>query len=222
MNTNIKVILTGATGMIGEGVLKSCLERADVEQVLVIGRRSCGVKNPKLTEIIHADLSDLSAIKNQLTGFDACFFCAGVSSAGMKEADFYRLTYTLTMQFAQTLAKLNTEMTFCYISGAGTDSSEKGRMMWARVKGKTENDLMKLPFKRVYNFRPGVLQPTEGAKNTIRYYNYFMWLLPVIRSLAPNYICSLSEFGNAMINSVTKGYEKQVLEVRDILVLSKK
>ena len=140
----------------------------------------------------------------------------------MKEKEYYRLTHTLTMHLAQTLCKLNPDMIFCYISGASTDSTEKGRMMWARVKGKTENDLMKLPFKRVYNFRPGVLQPTKGLKNTLSPYKYFGWLIQIVKMLAPNYICTLKELGTAMINATTKGYEKQILEVKDILALSKK
>ncbi len=220
-NSKIRVILTGATGMVGEGVLHECLQHNDVEQVLVINRKACGITDPKLKELIHADFYDLSPVESQLVNYDACFFCLGVSSAGMKEPEYYRLTYTLTMHVAQTVSKLNPEMVFCYISGAGTDSTEKGRMMWARVKGKTENDLMKLPFKQVYNFRPGVLQPTKGLKNTLRFYKYLGWLLPIIRMLAPKYICTLKELGTAMINSVTKGYEKQILEVKDILVLSK-
>ena len=223
MNTQskIKVILTGATGMVGEGVLHECLLSNEVEQVLIINRKPSGITHPKLKEIIHKDFFNLSPVEDQLKNYDACFFCLGVSSVGMKEEQFYRLTYTLTMHFAETLVKQNTGMTFCYISGAGTDSTEKGRMMWARVKGKTENDLMKLPFKKVYNFRPGVLQPTKGLKNTLSYYKYFGWLLPIIRMLAPKYICTLKELGMAMINSVTKGYEKQILEVKDILALSK-
>ncbi len=220
-NSKIRVILTGATGMVGEGVLHECLQHNDVEQVLVINRKACGITDPKLKEIIHADFYDLSPVESQLVNYDACFFCLGVSSAGMKETEYYRLTYTLTMHVAQTVSKLNPEMVFCYISGAGTDSTEKGRMMWARVKGKTENDLMKLPFEQVYNFRPGVLQPTKGLKNTLRFYKYLGWLLPIIRMLAPKYICTLKELGIAMINSVTKGYEKQILEVKDILALSK-
>jgi uncharacterized protein YbjT (DUF2867 family) len=221
-NSKIRVIVTGATGMVGEGVLHECLQHNEVEQVTVINRRPCGIIHPKLKEIIHTDFFDLSPVENQLTNYDACFFCAGVSSVGMKEPKFYRLAYTLTMQVAQTLSKLNPVMTFCYISGAGTDSTEKGRTMWARVKGKTENDLMKLPFKKVYNFRPGVLRPTKGLKNTLSFYKYLGWLLPVISLLAPKHICSLKELGTAMINSATQGYEKQVLEVKDILVLSKK
>jgi len=222
LNTKISVIITGATGMVGEGVLNECLLNDAVERVLVINRRPCGISHPKLTEIIHADFYDLTAIENQLANYNACFFCLGVSSVGMKEPAFYRSTYTLTMQVATTLAANNANMTFCYISGAGTDSTEKGKNMWARVKGKTENDLAKLPFKQVYNFRPGVLQPGKELKNTLSFYKWLGWLLPLIKAVAPSYICSLKELGTAMINAATKGYEKQILEVKDILALSKR
>jgi uncharacterized protein YbjT (DUF2867 family) len=221
-NSTIRIILTGATGMVGEGVLNECLRHDNVEEILVVNRKTCGITHPKLKEIIHADFFDLSAIENLLAGYDACLFCLGVSSVGMKEPEFFRLTYTLTMHVAQTLASKNPGMTFCYISGAGTDSSEKGRLMWARVKGKTENDLQKLPFKKVYNFRPGILQPTKGLKNTLSYYKYLGWLLPIIRTIAPKYICTLRELGIAMINSVLDGYEKNILEVKDVLVLAKR
>ena len=207
--------------MVGEGVLHECLLHINIAEVLIINRKQSGVRHPKLKEIIHNDFNDLSPIKNQLVNYDACFFCLGVSSVGMKEKDFYALTYVLTMHVAETLSLLNNNMSFCYISGAGTDSTEKGRIMWARVKGKTENDLMKLPFKQVYNFRPGILQPTRGLKNTLSYYKYFGWLLPIIRTLAPKYICTLRELGTAMINSVIEGTNKQILEVKDILALSK-
>lgn len=218
--TKIKAIITGTTGMVGEGVLHECLQHDDVEQVLVINRRPCGVTHPKLKEIIHADFHNLFPLQDQLTGYNACYFCLGVSSVGMKEPEYYRLTYTLTMHMAELLVKQNPDMTFCYISGARTDSSEKGRMMWARVKGKTENNLMKLPFKQVYNFRPGVIQPTKGLKNALPYYKYLGWLLPVISLMSPNYISTLQEIGLAMIHAVTKGYEKKVLEVKDIKLLA--
>ncbi len=221
-NTKISVIITGVTGMVGEGVLHECLLHDEVERILVINRRSCGVSHPKLKEIIHANFYDLNAIKSQLSGYDTCFFCLGVTSVGKKEPEYYRNTYMLTMHVAETLVAQNAGMTFCYISGAGTDSSEKGKIMWARVKGKTENDLVKLPFKKVYNFRPGVLQPGKGLKNTLTFYKWLGWVLPVIKTFAPAYICSLQELGTAMINAVIKGYEKQVLEVKDILALSKK
>lgn len=218
----IKAILTGATGMVGEGVLHECLQHADVEKVLIINRKPSGITHPKLKELIHADFFDLSAIENQLAGYNACFFCLGVSSMGLDEIAYNRLTYDLTMGFAQTINKLNPDMMFCYISGAGIDSSENGRMMWARVKGKTENHLMKLPFKRAYNFRPGFMRATAGLKNTLSYYKYVGWLYPVLRLVLPKYVSTLKEMGLAMINAVLKGYEKQVLEVRDIVVLAKR
>src|SRR5260221_6183994 len=214
--SKIRTIVTGASGMVGEGVLHVCLQRDDVEAVLVVGRKPCGTVHPKLKEIIHADFFDLSAIESQLSNYDACLFCLGVSSVGMKEDEYFKLTHTLTTNFAQTLVKQNPNMTFCYISGASTDSSEKGKSMWARVKGKTENELMKMNFKRVYNFRPGVLEPIKGLKNTLSFYNYLGWLIPVIRLLAPNSICKLDDLGTAMVNAVTKGYDKQILEVTDI------
>jgi len=218
----IKAIITGATGMVGEGVLHECFQHDAVEEVLVVGRRSCGITHPKLKEVIVLDFFNLSAIENQGTGYNACFFCLGVSSIGMKEADYHKLTYELTMNFAKTVVNSNPGMVFCYISGAGTDSSEKGRMMWARVKGKTENDLMKLPFKQVYNFRPGIIRPTKGLRNTLSFYKYLGWLIPVVKLMAPGAVSSLRELGLAMINAVSKGYEKQILEVKDIIDLAKK
>lgn len=220
LSSKVKVIVTGATGMVGEGVLHECLLNDDVQEVLVINRKTCGVVHPKLKEIIHANFLDFSPIENQLKGYNACFFCLGVSSVGMKEKEYYEKTYTLTLHVAQTLAKNNSDMTFCYVSGASTDSTESGRMMWARVKGKTENDLMKLPFKQVYNFRPGAIEATKGLKNVLPYYKYFSWLFPIVKFFAPNAVIKLKEIGLAMINSVTKGYEKQILEVSDIRTLA--
>lgn len=220
-NSKIKVIITGATGMVGEGVLHECIKHNDVENILVINRKPCGITHPKLKEIIHDNFFDISSIENQLSGHNACFFCLGVSSVGLKEPEYFRLTYTLTMHVAETLSRLNPDMTFCYISGAGTDTTENGRMMWARVKGKTENDLMKLPFKKVYNFRPGVIKPTKGLKNTLGFYKYLGWLLPIIKLLAPNRISTLKQLGIAMINVVSREYEKQIIEVRDIHAISK-
>lgn len=221
-NKKVRAIITGATGMVGEGVLHECLQHPDVETVLVITRKSCGVNHPKLKEIIHADFFDLSPIESHLSGYNACFFCLGVSSVGMKESEYYKLSYTLTMHVAQTLSKMNPGMVFCYVSGAATDSTEKGRMMWARVKGKTENDLMKLPFKSVYAFRPSYMQPTNGLKNTLSYYKYVGWMYPMFRPLFPGYFGTLKELGQAMINSIKFGYDKQVLEVKDIRGLAEK
>jgi uncharacterized protein YbjT (DUF2867 family) len=218
---SMRVIVTGSTGMVGEGVLHECLLHPDVKEVLVINRRPCGVSHPKLKEIIHLDFHDLSSIESQLENFDACFFCLGVSSIGMKEPQYSRLTYDLTVHVAETLSKLNAGMTFCYVSGSGTDSSEKGRSMWARVKGRTENKLMQLPFKKAYMFRPGFMKPTEGMKNTLAGYGAFNWMYPALRSLFPNFVCTLKEVGIAMINTVRRGYSKQVLEVRDIVALAR-
>ena len=217
----IRAIVTGATGMVGEGVLLECLNHPDVEQVLVINRKPVGRSHPKLREVIHADFFNLLPIESQLSGYNACFFCLGVSSVGMKEPEYRHLTYDLTLNVAQTLSKLNPDMTFGYISGAGTDSTEQGRSMWARVKGETENAIMRLPFKKAYMFRPGFLKPTEGQKNTLSWYKYIGWLYPIGRALYPAGFSTLTELGLAMIKSVSLGYEKPVLEVKDIVTLAK-
>jgi hypothetical protein len=218
--TPIRAIITGATGMVGEGVLHECLQHTSVEAVLVIGRKTCGVQHPKLTEILHSDLSDISAIASTCAGYNACFFCAGVSSIGLTEAEYTRITHTLTLGFAQTLASLNPDMTFCYVSGSGTDGTEKGSTMWARVKGKTENDLFRLPFKQVFAFRPGYMHPTPGLKNTLSFVKYVAWLYPVVRALTSNVASTLAEVGVAMIHTVLQGSDKKVLEVRDIITLA--
>jgi uncharacterized protein YbjT (DUF2867 family) len=214
----IKAIITGASGMVGEGVLHECLQSNDVEEVLVVGRRSCGYIHLKLGEIVHANLYDLSSIEDQLKGFNACYFCLGMSSVGVKEPEFTKVTYDLTMHFAETLSRLNPGMTFCYVSGTGTN--ENGKLMWQRVKGKTETELMKLPFKQVYNFRPGVMKPTKGLKNTLPFYKWIGWLLPVIKTISPKSVLTLKQVGDAMINVTLRGYEKNILEVRDINALS--
>lgn len=217
----IRAIVTGATGMVGEGVLHECLQHPDVEQVLVINRKPGGVVHPRLREIIHADFFNLTPIENQLVGYNACFFCLGVSSVGMNEAKYRQLTYDLTLHAAQLLARLNPDMTFCYVSGAGTDSTAQGRSMWARVKGATENALMQLPFKKAYMFRPGFLLPTPGLKNVNKQYRYVNWLYPIGRALFPAGFSTLQELGLAMIKSVSVGYEKPVLEVKDFVKLAK-
>jgi uncharacterized protein YbjT (DUF2867 family) len=216
----IKTIITGATGMVGEGVLLECLGHPEVEEVLVINRKPGGVSHPKLREIIHQDFFDLATIESQLAGYNACFFCLGVSSIGMSEAEYKRTTFDLTVNFGQVLAKLNPEMTFCYVTGAGTDSSELGRVAWARVKGATENALMRL-FKRSYMFRPGFMKSTPGQKNVLSYYKYFDWLYPIGRALYPAGFCTLQEVGLAMIKAADKGWPKQILEVKDIVELAK-
>ena len=217
-----KIILTGATGMVGEGVLHECLQHPSIEQVLIINRKPSGMTHAKLKEIIHSDFNNINPIADKLAGYDACFFCLGVSAVGMKEEEYTRLTHTLTLHVAKTMQQQNPGMTFCYISGAGTDSKEKGKMMWAMVKGKTENDLMELPFKQVYLFRPGYMNPTKGMKNTLKYYKYISWMYPALRLLLPKYVSTLSELGKAMINAVILGYPKQVLEVKDIVTLASK
>ncbi|HEY2348449.1 MAG TPA: NAD-dependent epimerase/dehydratase family protein [Puia sp.] len=221
MDSNkISIIVTGVTGMVGEGVLHECLLSTDVEKVLVVGRRSSGVQHEKLAEIVHKDFFDLSPIESQLAGYDTCFFCLGVSSVGMKKPDYVKMTYDLTMNFARTLMKADPGMSFCYISGAGTDSTEKGKSHWARVKGKTENDLQKVGFKQTFLFRPGMLKPTPGLKNTLGFYKWTGWLIPVFEFLTPNHITSLAQLGKAMIRAVTNGYGKNIIEVKDIKLLS--
>lgn len=216
----LKVIVTGVTGMVGEGVMLECFEHPDVESVLVVTRRQSGFSHPKLKEIIVPDFFNLSAIESQLAGYDACYFCLGVSSIGMKEDDYRHVTYDLTINFAKTVSKLNSDMTFCYVSGKSTDSSEKGKLMWARVKGKTENDLMKLAFKQVFAFRPGFIKATKGQKNTLKYYKYFAWLYPILKVIYPSGACTLKEIALAMINVTEKGYSKHILEVNDIVAAS--
>jgi uncharacterized protein YbjT (DUF2867 family) len=217
----IKVIITGATGMVGEGVLIECLTHPDVEQVLVINRRPGGVGHPKLKEIIHSDFFDLGPIESQLGGFNACFFCLGVSSVGMSKEDYKHFTYDLTLGVAQLFAKLNPDMTFCYVTGAGTDSTEQKGIAWARVKGATENALIRL-FKNAYMFRPAFMKATEGQKNLKSFYVYLAWLYPIGRALYPAGFCTLKEVAQAMIKVATQGDPKQILEVKDIVALAKK
>ena len=218
----IKVIITGATGMVGEGVLLTCLEHPAVEKVLTVSRKPYPLSHAKLKELLIPDFLQLETVENQLAGYDACFFCAGVSAVGMKEADYRRITFDTTLHFADTLVRLNPGMVFNYVSGQSTDSTEKGRMMWARVKGATENALMKLPFKDVYNFRPGLMKPLPGQKNLKPMFRILSALYPVLHGIFPNSSSTLKEVGLAMINSVTIGYEKPILEVRDIKQLAKK
>lgn len=218
----LKAIVFGATGMVGEGVLDVALRHHDVESTLVIGRKSCGVKHEKLHEILHRDFFDYSGMEEQLKGFNACFFCLGVTSVGKKEEEYHRLTYDLTMSAATILAKLNPDMTFCYVSGTGTDSSENGRAMWARVKGKTENRLMKLPFKAAYAFRPGFIKPIAGQKNAYGVSKVLGVGYPFLKTLFPQYVCTLEDLGLAMIGVSGEGYSKKILENPDIAELARR
>jgi len=217
----IKAILFGATGMVGAGVLHVILGHADVEAVLVIGRRPCGVKHPKLRELLHSDFFNYATIEDQLRGYNACYFCLGVSSVGMNEKDYTRSSYDLTMSAATVLARLNPDMTFCYVSGTGTDSTEKGRIMWARVKGRTENALLKLPFKAVYLFRPGFIRPIKGLGHAHAVSIAIGLLYPLGKFLLPQYVCTLEDLGLAMVHAAGTGYSKQVVENTDIAQLAK-
>ncbi len=208
--------------MVGEGVMHECLNHPDVESVLLINRRRGNVQHPKLKEIIHNDFYDLSSIRNQLSGYNSCFFCLGTTSVGKKEEEYTKITFDLTKTFVDTFYELNPGMTFCYVSGSGTDSSEKGKLMWARVKGKTENYILNLGFKDAYMFRPALITPTKGLNNTLTMYKIFAPLIPLVRLFFPGYVCSLREIGQAMINSVIKGYDKKILEVDDIKKLAEK
>jgi uncharacterized protein YbjT (DUF2867 family) len=216
----MNVLLFGATGMVGQGVLRECLLEADVQSVLAIGRSATGQRHPKLRELVHRDFLDFSGIENELSGFDACFFCLGVSAAGMQEDDYRRVTYDFTMAAARVLARLNGNMTFVYVSGMGTDSSERGRTMWARVKGATENALLGLPFKAAYMFRPGVIVPLDGIKSKTKLYriSYAVTgpLLPLLRAAFPKQVTTTEQVGRAMIKAAKQGAPKPVLETSDI------
>ncbi|MBT1708874.1 NAD-dependent epimerase/dehydratase family protein [Fulvivirgaceae bacterium PWU5] len=215
--SNLRVIITGATGMVGEGVLHECLRNPNVEAVLVINRKPGGVTHPKLREIIHGDFYNLSSIQDQLGGYDACYFCLGVSVIGLSEAEYFKITHTLTLHVADILSTRNPQMTFCYVSGASTDSTEQGRTMWARIKGKTENDLMKLPFRQVFAYRPGFMKPDKGAKNVLTLYKFMGWMYPIGRALFPKAFITLRELGLSMIDVTRRGYDKKILEVSDIV-----
>jgi uncharacterized protein YbjT (DUF2867 family) len=216
----MNILLFGASGMVGRGALLECLKSDRVRSVLVVGRTSCGVADAKVREIIHGDFFDFSPMRNEFASVDACFFCLGVSSAGMNEDDYYRLTYDLTLAAAQSIAEANTRLTFCYVSGTGTDSTERGRSMWARVKGKTENALMRMPFKAAYMFRPAYIQPLDGIRSKTRLYQSLynvVWpLYPVLRRVFPRYVTNTRNVGRAMIQVAIAGYPRPILESVDI------
>ncbi|MCW8984068.1 MAG: hypothetical protein OQK55_01895 [Thermoanaerobaculales bacterium] len=216
----MKVALFGASGMVGQGVLLECLERQSVSSVLVVGRSPCGIEHPKVEEILHGNFADYGPIEDRFGGLDACFFCLGVSAAGMSEEDYRHVTFDLTVSAAETLSRLNPEMVFCYVSGAGTDSSEKGRSMWARVKGMTENRLLKMPFKSAYMFRPGYIQPMKGVRSKTRLYQATYTVLaplyPVWKTLFPGFVTTTEKVGLAMIRVAECGFSKSLLDNRDI------
>ena len=211
----MKVIITGTTGMIGESVLLECLNNSIITEVLSVSRKPAGKQHPKLKEYIVPDFLELKENDENLQGYDACFFCAGVSSAGMNKEQYKMITYDTTLHFAKVLNP-NPKMSFIYVSGGGTDSTEKGRMAWARVKGKTENDLAKLPFKQAFGFRIGFVKPAVGHQYALKYYKYISWLFPVINVLLPNIINTSKQITDAMIYVSQNGYKNNVIYVKDI------
>jgi len=216
----MKVVIFGASGMVGQGVLLECLDHQTISSVLVVGRSPCGTEHAKFEEIIHSDFADYGPIEDRLGGLDACFFCLGVSAAGMSEEDYRHVTYNFAVSAAEILSRLNPEMVFCYVSGVGTDSSEKGRSMWARVKGMTENRLLELPFKAAYMFRPGYIQPMKGVRSKTRLYQAMYTVLaplyPIWKTLFPNSVTTTEKVGLAMIRVAENGFSKPVLDARDI------
>lgn len=221
----MNVLITGATGMVGKGVLLECLDRDQINKVTTVGRSLLETVHPKLSQIRHHDFREFESIKDQLEGIDAAYLCMGVSAAGLSEEAYTKFTYDYTMALAKILHAINPEMSIIYVSGQGTDSSEKGRTMWARVKGKTENDLLKLGFKRAFMFRPGAIIPLKGIKSKTKlyqfFYDYFLWLLKLMKWLMPNSIVNTTQIGIAMINASHQGYAKSVIDPADILLLAK-
>lgn len=219
----MKILILGATGMIGQGVLRECLNASDVDEVVSLGRRAGGVQHPKLTELVQGKLLELTSIEAELQNIDACFFCLGISSVGMTESDYSRVTYDLTLSVAKTLARLNPGMTFIYVSGVGTDSTEKGRKMWARIKGKTENALLQLSLK-AYMFRPNLIEPMDGISSRTPAYRMFYALakpiLMVIRTMKPTAILTTRDIGHAMLNVARGRASKPILEIHDIKSLA--
>ena len=221
----MKVIITGATGMVGKGVLLECLDHPSVDEVLTIGRSKLVMEHPKLRQIEHADFSNFAPIADQLVGYDAVYLCMGVSSAGMDEADYTRIAYDYTLALARVLVDQDPGMTCTYVSGQGTDGSESSRSMWPRVKGRTENALLKLGFKQAYMFRPGIIIPLRGIKSRTKmyqfFYDYFMWLVKLIKAMAPNSVVNTTQLGLAMINATRSGYDQTIIDPRDIILLAK-
>lgn len=216
----MKVIITGTTGMIGEGILLECLNDDRISTILSVSRKPTGKVHPKLKEYIVSDFLSLKEDDEILKGYDACFFCAGISSIGISPADYERISYDTTLQFARAVGP-NPNMSFIYVSGSGTDSKEKGRLHWARVKGKTENDLMKLPFKQAFGFRIGIVEIAKGQKHVLPFYKYVSWLIPVLKIVSPNILNTMKQVANAMIVVSSNGYANNVIHVKDIHQMSK-
>ena len=216
----IKAVIFGATGHVGQGVLIGCLEHPDVEKILVIGRKSCGIQHEKLEEIIHTDFKDYSAIKNQLSGYNACYFCLGVSSIGAKEAEYRVITVDYPLAAAETLVALNPDMTFIYVSGVGTDATQKSNTMWKRVKGEAETRILALPFKQAFAFRPGIIEPRKGIKPTLAFYKWGKPLLPILKIFFSSMFTSSDKVGLAMIHATQQGYVTHTIENEDINVLA--
>lgn len=211
----MKIIITGATGMIGEGVLLECLKESEITEILSVSRKPSGKNHPKLKEYIIPDFLSLKENDQTLQGFDACFFCAGVSSLGISKEDYEKNTYQTTLQFAKALNP-NPNLSFIYVSGAGTDSTEKGKIHWARVKGKTENELMKLPFKQAFGFRIGVVKATQGQEHILKFYKYLSWLFPIMKVISPSAYNTMNQIAKAMIYVSKNGFERNIIFVKDI------
>jgi uncharacterized protein YbjT (DUF2867 family) len=219
----MNVLILGATGMLGQGVMRECLLDDGVARVVTLGRHATGNAHPKVREIVHADLFHLQPIEQQLTGLDACFYCLGATAAGKSEREYARINYDMTLAVAETLARLDPDMTFVYVSGMGTDSTERGRTMWARVKGRAENALLRLPFKAAYMLRPGIILPMHGIKSRTTLYRVFYSLMtplyPALRALFPRSITTTEHLGRVMLRLARSGYSKPVLESADIALL---
>jgi len=211
----MRIIITGSTGMIGEGILLECLEMPEITEILSVSRKPSGILNLKLKEYVVPDFLALQENDEKLKGYDACFFCAGISSVGVDQDEYKRITYDTTLHFARCLSP-NPRMSFIYVSGGGTDSTEKGRLAWARIKGKTENDLMKLPFKQAFGYRIGFMIPRKDQKRVLSYYKYFAWMIPFIKVAFPNFITTMKQVARSMVYVSENGYPRNVIYVKDI------